>query len=89
MQRIFFPEAVFVYANDNVLAAVNTCLFSGCGFLDAQFWDSGFNGFGHAAEFFNFLNKFPRIVRDFIREAFHLVAARPRIDGFGDFGFFL
>jgi hypothetical protein len=75
-------QAIFVYTDNNILSAVYTRLFARRRFFDAQFRNAGFNRFCHAAKFFNFFNEFPCRLCNFGRQAFNIITAGPRVDGF-------
>ena len=85
----FFLEAIFVDADDGVLAGINAGLFAGSGFFDAHFGQAGFDGFCHATQCFYFLNEGPSFVCQFVGEVFDIVGSAPRVNDFADVGFFL
>ena len=70
---IFVVKTIFVDAHDGLTAGVDTGLCSCRGFLDAQFGQTGFDGLGHAAEFFDLLNVLPCTMCDLVGESFDIV----------------
>ena len=64
---------VFVHAHDGLLAGVDAGLGAGGGFLDAQLWDAGLDGLGHAAEFFHFLDVGQGAGGQIVGQALHIV----------------
>ena len=82
-------QLVFVYAYNDVIAAIDTGLFARGRLLDAQLGHAGFDGFGHAPRFLNLFYQFPGFVRHILGEAFHHVGAAPRVHHVGDTGLFL
>ena len=89
LQRIFFFQSVLIDPYNNILSAVDSRLFSSGSFFNSQLWNTGFNGFGHSAQGFHFLNQLPSFFGNFIRKAFYIITASPRVYGFGNLGFFL
>ncbi len=81
---VFVVKTVFVDTYDSLTATVDTCLRTCGGFLDAEFGKTGFDSFRHSSESLDFLDVCPRTMSDFICEGFHIVAAAPRVDLFGD-----
>src|SRR5690606_29393917 len=64
-------------------------LFSSCRFFDTKLRNSRLNRLGHSAQLFNLLNQSPSFVRQLGCQAFYIITSRPRVNRFGDFGFFL
>ena len=89
INRIFGLELVFVDAHNDILAAVNARLLFSCSRFNLEFGPAGIDRFGHAAHGFHFFNDGPRGISHVLREFFHHVAARPRVNHVGDVGFFL
>ena len=85
----FLFQAVFVNADDGFLSGVNGGLAARCGFFNAHLGQPGFNGLGHASEFFHFLKVGPALADELIGQVFHIVGAAPRVDYLADGGFIL
>ena len=74
---VFLRQAVFVHAYDDFAAGVDVGLLA-CGrLLDAHLWNTRFDGFRHAAEAFDFLDVFPCLVGDFVRQRLHVIRNLP------------
>ena len=70
---IFVVETVFIDADDGLTARVYSGVCAGCGLLDAEFGETGFDSLGHTAEFLDFLDVSPGTLRDFVSEGFDVV----------------
>ena len=89
VDRIFMVQTVFVHTHDGLCAGVDTGLRTGCGLFDTHLGQTGFDGFGHTAQFLDFLNVFPSLVDEFVRQGFHIVRTGPRVDVLAHLGFVL
>ena len=64
-QMVFGAEAVFVDSDNDVLALVHPRLTRGGGFFDQALGHAGSDRLGHAAEFIDFADDFPRLFDQF------------------------
>ena len=88
-ELVFAGEAVFVDADDHILAPVNTGLARGGSLLDHRLGPTCGNRLGHAAFGFDALDNFPRLVDQFLRQRLDVVRTTQRIDDIAHAGFFL
>ena len=82
-------QTVFVYADDLLDARVDAGLLAGCRLLDTHLRNTGFDGFGHTAQFLDFLNVFPSLVSQFVGQCFYVVRTAPRVYVLTNLRFFL
>ena len=82
-------QTVFVYADDLLDARVDAGLLAGCRLLDTHLRNTGFDGFGHTSQFLDFLNVFPSLVDEFVRQGFHIVRTSPRVNVLAHLGLVL
>ena len=64
-------------------------MFAGGGFFDTPLRKPLLNGAGHTAQGFDFLNQFPGLAGYPAGQFFQQIGAAPRVNGFGNVGFFL
>ena len=77
-------KTILVSADDGLYARVDTCLCTGCSFLNAHLWNSSFNSLGHTAELFYFLDVLPCLVYEFVGEGLNVVRTCPWVDMLAD-----
>ena len=86
---LLFGGLIFVDADDDFLAGIDACLASRRRLFDAHLGNAGLDGLGHSAQRFDLLDVLPRLVHQVVGQRLDIVAARPRVDYFGDAGLFL
>src|SRR5574344_1531188 len=59
IDRSFFLQTVFVYADGGLRTTINTSLSTGCCFFDTHFWNARFDSLSHTAKFLDFLDMLP------------------------------
>ena len=80
IELLRFFEAEEIDANNGLLAGVNAGLAPRRGLLDAQLGQAGLDGFGHAAEGFDFAEVDARAVQQRLRERFDIKRTGPGIN---------
>ena len=77
---VLAQEETYVIAHDDIFALIDPCLAAGSRFLDAQLGHTGINGFGHSADFFNFINNLGGFTNNPIRQGFKIIGTCQWID---------
>ena len=73
-------QTIFIHADNHLLTRVDAGLCASRSFFDTHLGHSGFDGLGHTAERLNFLDVFPSLVGNLLREFLHIVRTGPRVD---------
>ena len=82
-------RAILVHPHNHLITAINRRLSFGSGLLDPQFRHARGNSLCHTAHRLDFLDQHPGIGGQLCGQAFHIIAARQRVDHLGNSGFFL